>query len=131
MDKLDGPRILCVEDDVFIRGNAVEALHDAGFQVLQAENAHDAIKLLHDPDSVDAVFTDVRMPGLLDGVDLVAYIRQHHPHMPALVTSGYAKELRDRLDAIEPPLTFLAKPYSLASVVDTLRDMTAKRSTLG
>ena len=114
-------KILCVEDDDNIRFNAVEALQDAGFKVLEAENGDQAMALIQDPNAVDLVFTDVTMPGKLDGVDLVEQIRLDHPTMPVIVTSGYARNLTDRLHRLNAPTIFISKPYSLSEVVTTLQ----------
>ncbi len=119
-------RILCVEDDDFVRHNAVEALSDAGFDVLEARDTEEALKLLVEPNGVDALFTDVRMPGRLDGLDLVEHVRREHPAMPVLVASGYAHQLTARLRSVAPPARFIGKPYSLAKVVRTLEELTAQ-----
>jgi CheY-like chemotaxis protein len=120
-------RILCVEDDVFIRSNAVEALKDAGFEVLEAQNSDEALELMGHPDSVDVLFTDVRMPGKWDGVDLVEQIRANHPNMPAVITSGYALHLSRRLNKLSPPAIFIGKPYSLSEVVNTLKELAIRQ----
>lgn len=121
-------RVLCVEDDDTIRLNAVEALKDAGFDVLEAQNGDRAMELIMDPDNVDVVFTDVAMPGKCDGVDLVARIRLNHPTMPVIVTSGYASELSSRLKKLAPPTVFINKPYKLSQVVKTLEKLTSGAS---
>ena len=113
-------RVLCVEDDEIIRFNAVEVLTDAGFDVLEARDSDEAMALILDPDSVDIVFTDVTMPGQWDGVDLVENIRRHHPTMPVIVTSGYAKNLTSRLGRLTEPTVFVGKPYHMDEIVGTL-----------
>lgn len=118
-------RVLCVEDDDNIRLNAVEALQDAGFEVLEAPNSDRAMDLIHNPDSVDVLFTDVVMPGNCDGLDLVEKIRLDHPSMPVIVTSGYALHLAKRLSKLSPPTVFISKPYRLADIVRTLEALTA------
>ena len=118
-------RVLCVEDDDNIRLNAVEALKDAGFEVLEAQDGDSAFALFLDPDSVDVVFTDVVMPGHWDGVDLVERIRRDHPNMPVIVTSGYALHLGARLGKLAPPTVFIGKPYSLSQLIRTLKTLTA------
>ena len=118
-------RVLCVEDDDIIRSNAVEALKDAGFEVLEAGDSGRAMDLIRDPDSIDVLFTDVVMPGQCDGVDLVEQIRLDHPSMPVIVTSGYAHRLSARLTKLSPPTVFVSKPYQLAEIVKTLEKITA------
>jgi CheY-like chemotaxis protein len=118
-------RVLCVEDDDSIRLNAVEALKDAGFEVLEAQNGDRAMDLVIDPDGVDVVFTDVVMPGKWDGVELIERIRLDHPGIPVVVTSGYSMHLEKRLGRLRPPAVFIRKPYSLSDVVRTLEKLTA------
>jgi CheY-like chemotaxis protein len=116
-------RILCVEDDDIVRLNAVEALKDAGFDVLEAEDGDRAMALMEEPDSVDIVFTDVAMPGQFDGVDLVEKIRLTHPAMPVLVTSAYALHLSNRLRKLSPPTVFIIKPYSFSHIIEVLEKL--------
>jgi CheY-like chemotaxis protein len=118
-------RILCVEDDQTIRENTSEALRDAGFEVLEAENGHAALNILIDPAAIDVLFTDVKMPGSLDGVDLVKSVRAENPALPVVITSGYASGLSERLRALIPPTVFITKPYSLENVVQILKTLTA------
>jgi DNA-binding NtrC family response regulator len=114
-------RVLCVEDDDNIRQNAVEALQEAGFDVLEAQDGARAAALMVDPDSVDILFTDVTMPGSLDGLELATAIRKIHPHMPLVVTSGFGLDLSRRLRKIAPPIAFISKPYSLTEIVSVLK----------
>ena len=116
-------RILCVEDNDDIRFNAVEALTDAGFEVLGAEDGDKAMALIRNSDSVDLVFTDVAMPGKWDGVDLVEQIRLDHPTMPVVVTSGFARNLSARLSKFTAPTVFISTPYRLSEVVTTLEKL--------
>jgi CheY-like chemotaxis protein len=125
MNTFRAARILCVEDDRTIRENTSEALRDAGFEVLEAEDGHEAMNILTDPAAVDVLFTDVKMPGSLDGVDLVNSVRAEHPEIPVVITSGYALGLSERLRALMPPTIFVMKPYSLDRIVELLKALTA------
>jgi DNA-binding NtrC family response regulator len=117
-------RILCVEDDIYVRLIAAEALRDAGFYVIEAENGDEAVHFLAGPEGIDALFTDVRMPGTLDGIDLATQIRRDYPKMPVLVASGYADHVVARLRTLEPPTVFISKPYNLGKMVATLKELT-------
>ncbi len=121
------PRILCVEDDANVLLVAAEALRDAGFDVVEASNADQAMDIIENPENIDVIFTDVRMPGSLDGIDLVAHVRREHPEMPFLVVSGYANQLSERLGTLAPPTRFISKPYSLETVVKTLQELALDR----
>jgi DNA-binding NtrC family response regulator len=118
-------RVLCAEDEQHVRAVVSEALRDARFEVLEAGSGDEAIELLDNPDHVDILFTDVRMPGSMDGIDLVTRARRTHPRMPVIVTSGYAPHLTARLKQLSEPTVFIAKPYSFARVIATLHDLAA------
>ena len=119
------PRILLVEDEFLVRLNAAEFLENAGFEVIEAWDGQEAVRLLGVIGHFHALFTDVRMPGTIDGVDLAFHVRQRHPILPVLVVSGYAPNLALRLDALSPPVTFIGKPYADRDVVRTLKQFTA------
>jgi DNA-binding response OmpR family regulator len=79
--------ILVVEDEVLIRMAVADYLRECGYRVLEASNAAEAIKLL-DAQPVDLVFTDVDMPGEMDGFGLAHWVRDHAPGIPVIITSG-------------------------------------------
>jgi DNA-binding NtrC family response regulator len=112
--------ILIVEDESIVRLNAREMFEDAGFEVLEAENADTALHLLERHGSeLAALFTDVHMPGSLDGMDLARAVHERWPHIIPLVTSG-----RLRLSDSDVPDSgrFVLKPYRMAEVVGTVRN---------
>lgn len=112
------PVVLIVEDDELIRAEVAERLERSGFSVMQAPGAEEAIQLLTTT-SVDLVFSDVDMPGRLDGRGLVGWLRREHPMIPALLTSGAAQ----RHDG-DPPL--LAKPYRASELIAAIRELLAR-----
>lgn len=116
-------RVLFVEDEGLIRLVAAEALLDEGFEVVEAWNGDEAVRLLSGPGTFDVLFTDVRMPGALDGVDVATHARGRHPTIHVLVVSGYAPHLMARLGVLEPRAHFMSKPYILAEVVDKLKHL--------
>jgi CheY-like chemotaxis protein len=120
-------RVLLVEDEGLIRLLTAEVLHEEGFEVMEAWNGVEAIRLLDGPDGFDVLFTDVRMPGPLDGIDVAEHARRLDPSIPILVVSGYAVDLRKRLSALEPAAVFLSKPYNMTEIVDALRRLLATR----
>ena len=117
-------RVLLVEDEVLIRLVTAEMLRDEGFEVFEARDGDEARALLNDPDDFDVLFTDVRMPGTLDGIDLVLLVRRRHPTIPVLVVSGYAANIMRRLSGLQPAAVLISKPYSLAKVADVLHRLT-------
>src|SRR5262249_46023715 len=74
-------RVLVVEDEIFIRLDVSEALRTAGFEVIEAESADDAVGFMEAGEPVDVVFTDVQLPGLLDGFDLANMMRATRPSL--------------------------------------------------
>jgi len=114
-------RVLLVEDEGMIRLMASETLSDEGFEVVEAWNGDEAARLLDSPDRFDVLFTDVRMPGTLDGIDVAMHARRRDPMISVLVVSGYTGQLMSRLGVLAPPATFISKPYNMKEIVDTVR----------
>jgi DNA-binding NtrC family response regulator len=114
------PTVLVVEDEVLILFSVAEELRDAGFEVLEASNADDAIVALETNPEVTILFTDIDMPGSMDGLKLSAMVRKCWPQVQIIVTSGHLKVRQEDLpDAGQ----FFAKPYNLSSLVSTLRSL--------
>ena len=112
--------ILVVEDIPLIRMGAVDLLVEAGFQVLQAENADEAVRILENRPDIHLVFTDVGMPGSMDGIKLSHYIRNRWPPVKLIVASG-----KVALDAGKLPAgtRFFSKPYNDEAVIQTMVGM--------
>jgi CheY-like chemotaxis protein len=115
------PVILIVEDEFLIRMDAVDMIEAAGFGAVEAESADEAILILESHFDITVVFTDVQMPGSMDGLKLAAAIRGRWPPIKIVATSG----LRD-IGEDDLPLGshFLPKPYSPTQIVGTLRKLT-------
>ena len=113
--------VLVVEDDFLIRICAVEMI-EAEFDVVEAGNADEAIEILEAPLDIIVVFTDIQMPGSMDGLKLVAAIRGRWPPIKIVATSGLV-DVR-KVDLPEGG-RFLPKPYSSAEIVGILRELTA------
>jgi two-component system, response regulator PdtaR len=111
------PLVLIVEDESFLREITAEYLSDCGFAVLQAESADDAIGVLQEQDHIGAVFSDIQMPGSMNGVGLAHWISETLPDVKVLLTSGRI------MPATAREWTFLAKPYNMAELERRLREM--------
>jgi CheY-like chemotaxis protein len=100
--------ILLVEDDPLVAEACLMLLEDFGYVVRRVATADDALALLDDGYRPDLVFSDVVMPGSLDGVELARTLRTRFPAMPILLTTGFS---RAAADAIASGFTLLHKPY--------------------
>lgn len=119
------PRILIVEDEMLVRMFAVDALEDAGFHVLQAGDAAEAIAALAGSDPVQAVIVDMGLPDRT-GDQLAAEMRAQRHDLPILIASGRSeRELKDRF-ASDPRVGVLVKPYTASMLVGALESLGIK-----
>jgi DNA-binding NtrC family response regulator len=102
--------------------HAVDIVEAAGFEVIEASNADHAVRILESRDDVRIVFTDIDMPGSMDGMKLAAAVRNRWPPIEIILTSGLYDVKRDEMPARS---VFLRKPYRSDEVVATLRRMAA------
>lgn len=109
---------LVVDDEAFARLLAVQVFLDRGFTVLEAADAAEALDVLDCNDDVSLLFTDISMPGELDGVDLIERVRDSRPEIAILVTSGHAQPLTDRIPRDAP---FLPKPYPVHCLDEAIK----------
>ena len=107
------PTVLIVEDEFLIAISAATVFQKAGFETVEASNADEAIAILKKRD-VDLIFTDVRMPGSMDGLKLARYVRDRWPPVKIMVTSGHHMVQNGGLP---DGGVFLPKPYTDAAVV--------------
>jgi CheY-like chemotaxis protein len=115
------PVVLIVEDELLIRMDAVDMIRAAGFDVVEAENADEAIFILEHRFDISVVFTDIHMPGSMDGLKLAAAIRGRWPPIKIIATSGLLKICNGGLPSGSH---FLPKPYSSSQIVGALRELT-------
>ena len=109
--------VLVVEDEAYLRFNIADNLRDAGFAVLEAANADEAIAILEVRSDIRLVFTDVNMPGSMDGLRLAAFVRDRWPPIKLIVASGQTAP-----DAADLPegVPFVSKPYHLPDLLKTI-----------
>jgi two-component system, response regulator PdtaR len=109
------------EDESLLRALAVEVLEDEGFTTFAAENALAALDICNArPEAIDVLFTDIRMPGPIDGLQLAHRVRERWPWIGIIVASGNIFVGRDQLPE---GARFLPKPYDLRRIVDVIRQM--------
>src|SRR6201986_2791272 len=122
LGELKRPVVLVVEDEFLLRMDAADVIGAAGFEVLEAANADEAITILEARSDITVVFTDIQMPGSMDGLKLARAVRGRWPPIKIIATSGH-------LDVGESDRPeggrFLPKPYSAGQVAGVLRELTS------
>ena len=115
------PVVLIVEDEFLLRMNGADMIDEAGFEVVEAANADEAIAILEARPDIHVVFTDIQMPGSMDGLKLASFIGGRWPPIKIVATSGFV-----RVGEADLPegSRFLTKPYRPAQIIDTLRELT-------
>ena len=113
---------LVAEDEFLLRMEAADTLADAGFKVLEVSSADAALSYLQKDDGVDLLFTDVNMPGNLNGFDLAREVAIRWPEILIVVCSGATKPSPGDLPA---KARFIDKPYSAGLVEQVLRELRA------
>jgi DNA-binding NtrC family response regulator len=116
--------VLVVEDEFYLREDAAWVLEHQGFEVLQAATAEQALEHLAERPDISAVFTDVQMPGEMDGMDLARRIARRWPHILVIVTSGGTR-LADEIIPYDG--RFIPKPYAPEMVARKLATMIKAR----
>jgi two-component system, response regulator PdtaR len=113
------PVVLIVEDDFWTRFSAAQYLRNAGYQVIEAKDANEAISVLGSKHDIQVVFSDVNLPTpSMNGLALSAWISQRHPSLPVILTSG------DSPNSLPSTCkSFFIKPYSLADVEREIRGL--------
>jgi two-component system, response regulator PdtaR len=112
--------VLVVEDEHLIRMDTASFLDAAGFAVYEADNAADAIRILELDDEIRLIFTDINMPGSMDGLALAHYVRGRWPPVKIIITSGYVKMRGNDLGAL-----FIEKPYHLTYLAHKMTELMA------
>ena len=114
------PVVLVVEDDPLLRILAVEVVEEAGFTAIEASDADEAVALLESRTDIALVFTDINMPGSMDGLKLAHAVRDRWPPIKILVVSG-----KQQLQSSDLPSNscFVSKPYQASALVEELRSI--------
>jgi CheY-like chemotaxis protein len=114
------PAVLIVEDETLIRMDAVDMIMDAGFKTYEADSADQAILLMKQHADIGILFTDIEMPGSMDGLKLAAYVRDRWPPVVIIIASGATG-----IDAKTFPegASFFPKPYSTSQIISSLQEI--------
>jgi CheY-like chemotaxis protein len=116
------PVVLVVEDESIIRMQAVVIIEEAGYNVVEACNADEAIAILKTREDIGIVVTDIEMPGSMDGIKLARAIRDQWPPIELIITSG---RYRVRINQLPPGAQFMPKPYTPNVLVTAIRRLDA------
>jgi CheY-like chemotaxis protein len=115
------PVVLIVEDEFLLRMNAIDMIRGAGFEAVEAADADEAIRILETRRDITVVFTDIQMPGSMDGLKLARAVRGRWPPIKIVATSGH-------INVTETDLPdggrFLPKPYAADQITGLLRELT-------
>ena len=115
------PRVLIVEDEALIRLALGDFLESSGFRVIEASTGDQAAQILErGGPPIDLVFSDVRMPGTMDGLKLASWIRERHPELPVFLASGDIGKAHTSSD-LAPGQPFFPKPYDMNFVACQMR----------
>lgn len=123
-DACDGPVVLVVEDEALIRMCAVDLVENAGFRVVEASNADEAVEIINRGQDIDIIFTDVDMPGSMDGLELVRQLHESQPEVGIIVASGRRMPSRGELPTLA---RFFPKPYDEARISDALQELATNK----
>src|SRR5689334_18510768 len=124
------PILLVVEDEVLIRLAIAEHLRECGFTVVEAVSSEEAIAVMLSGVEVDLVFSDVQMPGEMDGVGLAQWLAVHYPELPVVLTSGAASAMSMAKAACAQVRFMVAKPYDHAVLTGRFHELLARRAKL-
>jgi CheY-like chemotaxis protein len=114
------PVVLLVEDEPLVRILNLDILHEAGFRVVDANDADEAFEILKRRTDVKAVLTDVDMPGSMNGFEFARLVAQGWPEVGVLVISG---KMRPGPGDLPPRSGFLPKPYDPETLIKALREI--------
>lgn len=115
----DYPIVLIVEDEPLICEIAAEEFEEAGYQVLTAMDAGSALSILASEQCIDLLFTDIRIPGTLDGWGVARTARRLRPALPVIYATGFSAEQIQMVEGAR----FFRKPYRVTAIIDAAREL--------
>jgi CheY-like chemotaxis protein len=115
--------VLVVEDDALVRSYAVMTLESLGYKVIAAVDGNDALQKLRSGIHVDVLFTDIVMPGGINGWELADRAQQERPGLTVLLTTGYSPETLTKYCRLRPGRVLLTKPYRKADLASRMREI--------
>jgi two-component system, response regulator PdtaR len=119
--------LLVVDDEPLVRMNTAEHLAEAGFRVVEAADGAQAIEALKTDDTISGVFSDIQMPGAVDGFSLRRWVEQNRPQVVVLLTSGVSN-VQSAAGHLGQPRWIVFKPYDMRDVEKRLRELLSASS---
>jgi DNA-binding response OmpR family regulator len=119
--------LLVVDDEPLVRMNTAEHLAEAGFRVVEAADGAQAIEALKTDDTISGVFSDIQMPGAVDGFSLRRWVEQNRPRVVVLLTSGVSN-VQSAAGHLGQPRWIVFKPYDMRDVEKRLRELLSASS---
>jgi CheY-like chemotaxis protein len=120
--------ILVVEDDPLVRENVVAQLKKLGYHTITASNGPEALALLNQGLAFDLLFTDMIMPGGMNGRELAEAATRQRPGLPVLYMSGYPQAAMSDDGRLDPGITLLSKPYRPSDLARSIREVLGSRA---
>ena len=115
--------VLVVEDEMMLRMRAVDIVEDAGFAAVEAINADEALAVLASRSDIELLFTDIQMPGSMDGLKLAHAVRERWPLIKIILVSGQLR-LTDDDEPVDS--RFFGKPFDVKQMIVEMQDMMGK-----
>jgi CheY-like chemotaxis protein len=122
--------VLIVDDEPDLLAAGRKALEALGYRVIVAENAEEAFRLLENNPGINVLFTDVVMPGGINGLELASDASKQYPDLKVLVTSGFSEKIQGRGKYSRLLASYLPKPYRMADLAKRIRDVLDSGSTV-
>jgi CheY-like chemotaxis protein len=113
--------ILVVEDDEYVRANAVDLLRELGYHVVEAGDGKTAVQILEGAQAIALLFTDVGLPGGMNGRQVADEARRLRPGLRVLFTTGYARDAIVHQGRLDPGIDLLTKPFTFVALATKVR----------
>ena len=112
-----------VEDESEVRNFATASLHDLGYIVIEAADGHEALRQIDSHPDIQLLFTDVGLPGGINGRQLAEEAQRRRPHLKVLYTTAYARNAIVHQGRLDPGVALIVKPFTYAELAAKVRDV--------
>jgi CheY-like chemotaxis protein len=115
--------IMIVEDELLLRLDLANQLHSAGFEIIEVQSGDEAVKILATNIDVDLILTDIRMPGQVDGLGLVSFVKRQERRIKVILLSAYVEA-----DSDSPADASFAKPVRIEVLLAKIRQLLTRKN---